>query len=192
MELRHIRVLAIAGCGVAAVLFAIMLFVTLPMLRGYAGGLEPFDVRVGGYTFDQARDLLLALGENGRSFYRYVQVPLDCLFAAGYGVGIAAAVVWLMRAGGDGRPRRRGGGRVMAAIRSVFYGAPLLAAVFDFWENWLVFGMLGQGDGVAFRVVAEASRTTTYKAVFAAIACTSLAFATADFWVRRRRAAKRR
>jgi len=44
-------------------LWAVLSFVTVAHLQQSAGGLPPFDVRLRGYGYEEARALLLALGE---------------------------------------------------------------------------------------------------------------------------------
>lgn len=176
MTRQTIARIALIGIAAAMVLGALMWFVVMP--RFLPEGAMLFDAYVRGITFDQARDLMRALGDDGRWTYRFVQIPLDMVFLVAYALGLGCAIMWLQGArapheiaGG----RRQAGGRVRAAIRSILFAAPFLAAVFDFWENVLVFRMLGQGEGVALSLVNEVSRTTTYKWVFLALTAASLA-----------------
>lgn len=188
MTRRRIGQLALGGCLTAAAVLALMWLVVLPSF--VPPGEVPFDLRPRGYSFDAARDLMIALGPEGRWTYRYVQVPLDMVLALAYGVGIGCAILWLQGRGADaarGRDAMAGSGRIGAAIRSIFLGAPFLAAAFDLWENWLVFRMLGQGEGVSVALVAEASRTTTYKTAFVGIACAALVLTLLRALARRRR-----
>ena len=46
-------------------LWAALSFVTVPHLQQLAGGLPPFDARLRGYGYEEARALLLALGARG-------------------------------------------------------------------------------------------------------------------------------
>ncbi len=46
-----------------------------PYLMRLAGGLEIFDLRVGGYSAAEAEALLAALGDGGRRVYRWLILP---------------------------------------------------------------------------------------------------------------------
>ena len=55
--------LVVALLVLSVALWAPLSFVTVPHLQQSAGGLPPFDVRLRGYGYEEARALLLALGE---------------------------------------------------------------------------------------------------------------------------------
>ena len=55
----------LAGNGV---LWAVMFLGTLAHLQALAGGAAPFDIRPLGYSYEEARAFLEALGEQGRAF----------------------------------------------------------------------------------------------------------------------------
>ncbi len=157
--------IAVAAGGVGIVIAGIFAFITRPALLAYSGGLAMFDGRFGTYSLDDARELLVALGSEGINYYMFVQLPLDMIFPLAYGLALGLAIVHLQRK----VPHKPG--RVRAVLRSVIYAAPWLAAVIDYWENWLILRMLNAGaEGITKALVDEASRTTTYKWVFVAIA----------------------
>ncbi|MBT2130386.1 hypothetical protein [Aliiroseovarius lamellibrachiae] len=69
------------GVFVAAMaIYLTMLFWTLPGISAQAGGLFPFDMRPGGYTFEDAQSFLAALTEQGRALYLGPQHVLDLLY----------------------------------------------------------------------------------------------------------------
>jgi hypothetical protein len=149
---------------VAATLFvfAVMQVWTLPRLQ--VAGMPPFDLRYLGYSLDEARSYLAALGEEGRTFYLNAQLVLDRLYPALYGPALAIALVALdVRAGG------RGWGWVLAVFAIAGMG-------FDWLENAAVATILLAGpDGVTAAMVADASSWTLLKSASLAIAFAGLA-----------------
>ncbi|PTW60932.1 hypothetical protein C8N35_103113 [Breoghania corrubedonensis] len=194
MTRRMIAHIALAGLALSLVIVAAIWLVVLPAML--PAGQLPFDFYKGSMTFDQARDLMLALGERGRSLYRYVLIPLDMVLVVAYGAGIGCAIVWLRGIPDtwgqhpspyEMRRRQPAGRRIRSAVGSVFLVAPFLAAAFDFWENILVFRMLGQGDGLSIRLLEELNRTSGYKWAFLALSVVALFFAMLGFAMRRKR-----
>jgi hypothetical protein len=49
-------------------LWAIMFFGSLAHLSRLAGGLKPFDIELTGYSYDEARAFLNAIGDQGRVY----------------------------------------------------------------------------------------------------------------------------
>ena len=194
MTRRTIARIALAGLGASAVIIAAIWFVVLPALL--PDGQKPFDAYMGSMTFDQVRDLILALGERGRALYRYGLVPLDMVLVVAYGAGIGCAIVWLRGIPDtrsahpspyEMRRRQPAGRRIRSAVGSVFLVAPFLAAAFDFWENVLIFRLLGQGEGVSIRLLEELNRTSGYKWAFLGLTGVALFFALLGFLARRGR-----
>jgi hypothetical protein len=173
----------VAG-GVAITIVVVFAFIVRPRFLSFSGGLESFDGRYGGYFMNDAWDLLEALGPEGIAFYTYVQLPLDMIFPAAYALALGLSIKLLQAAVPGGQ------GRVKMTLRSIIFASPFLAAVFDYWENWLVLRMLNAGaQGVTKVLVDEASRTTTYKWVFLAIGLLGFVISMLRYFLYRRRAA---
>ncbi len=173
MTRRTTALIAMAGLASAALLLALLWLVLYPALL--PEGMLPFDARFTSMTFDQVRNIMLALGADGRSLYRFVLVPVDMALVLAYGAGIGCAIVWLRGEPdrmtiAEMRRRQSAGKRVRSAVGSVLLVAPFLAAAFDAWENVLVFRLLGQGEGVSIRLMEELNRTSGYKWAFLALA----------------------
>jgi hypothetical protein len=138
-------VLAITGA-----LYGAMLLWSLPHLSALAGGRAMFDMRPGGYGYDEAVALVAALGEGGRSFYLNVQQRLDTAFPVFEAASFALLFVRLY-------PRR-------AALPLALLAAA--AALCDELENAAVAVMLRTGaDGLSVPMVATASRWTLLKSI---------------------------
>ena len=116
----------------ALAVFAVMQAWSLPKLR--ADGMPAFDLRYLGYSFDEARAYLAALGEEGRTFYLNAQLVLDRLYPALYGPALAIALVAL-----DARAGGRGWGWVLAVFAIAGMGFDWLEhAIFTFPELLLI------------------------------------------------------
>ncbi|AXS40325.1 hypothetical protein D1F64_09965 [Breoghania sp. L-A4] len=178
--------LAVGG-GVVAVALLGAFFLVRRRFAELSGGLPSFDARPGGYSLGEAQSLLSALGSDGIAYYAHVQLPLDLIFPLAYALALGFGTILLMRGAA------RSENRVAVTLRSVIYAAPFLAAIFDYWENWLVWRMLDAGARDVTKVlVDEASRTTTYKWVFLTIALAGFFLAGLRVLLSSRRGAKRR
>ncbi len=131
--------------------YVTMLVWSLPTISRAASGLTPFDMRPGGYTFDEARAFLAALSADGNAFYRKVQHRLDLFYPALLGATLFFAIALLT-------PASWGQWRWLLAA------AAIPGAIFDYMENHAVATMLRLGaEGVTPVEVATASRWTVLK-----------------------------
>ncbi len=123
-------------------------------LQDMAGGLQPFDLRVRGYSLVEAQDYLAALPAEGSARYLGPVRVLDTLFP----VLMALTLMWWMR------PHRGAMGLVCMAVAAGY-------AVLDLAENAAVATLLRAGvDGADATAVALASALTQAKFVAFAVA----------------------
>jgi hypothetical protein len=170
---------------VSFVVFGVMMFWSVPYLRHVAGGLEPFDGRVFGYTVEEARALLTALSDIGRNFYADVQLQIDTVFPAIYALSRMLLLLWLTAPG-------RLAAHVPLAIRIALLVPPILTAWFDYFENNAIAAMLVAGPQVSADLAARASFWTQTKWVAALLteaSCVILLAAVFVRWMRRRQRA---
>ena len=144
-------VLATVGVYLAMVLWS------LPELARMAGGNMPFDLRPMGYTPQDARAFLSALGDEGRAFYRGVQHWLDLVFPGMFALSLILAFSRLAS-------------RPLALILSAVAAA---AAGFDWAENAAVAGLLTD-PAPTDAAIAAASRLTLLKSVAVTLAMMAL------------------
>lgn len=145
----------------ALFVFALMQFWTLPKLQ--AGAMPPFDLRYLGYSLEEARAYLAALGDEGRTFYHNVQLVLDRIYPALYGPALAIGLIAL-------DPKGRGGG--WGWLLAVF---AIAGMGFDWLENSAISKMLIAGpDGLTGKMVADASSWTLLKSASLSIALAGL------------------
>lgn len=116
--------------GLAAlVVYLFMTQITLAYLHQLTGQ-APFDLRPTGYNPVQARDLLVALGAEGRNYYLTRQLPLDLLYPPLLALCLSAAIQWALGRTAPSLMTR------MAAI------LPWLAASADYLENLGIASMI--------------------------------------------------
>ena len=139
--------------------YATMVFWSLPRLSAMAGGVQMFDLRPMGYSFDEAQAILAALGDVGIQFYVQVQHKLDTVYPA----LLALTLIWAFQA----LFRRRA-----AQVLSVLAAG---AAACDYSENARVATMLKAGaDGIDNAMVEAASFWTIAKSGLTTIALIAL------------------
>ena len=154
---------------VAAGLYGVMLFWSLPVLLAASGNLRPFDLRPWGYTYQEALTLLAALGARGITFYRTVQLTLDTAFPLFESLATGWAILRLA-------PPRWGRWRLALAL------IVLPGMGFDYLENAAIARMLDLGPtGLNASLVARASQFSQMKALFVALAM-SLLLALIALW----------
>jgi hypothetical protein len=157
-----------------AIVYAMMMLVTIPHLTALNGGRAIFDMRPAGYSFSEAMDLLSALGGEGRQYYLNVQQRLDTLFplldAATAAIGLTTFIP------GKSNPVRG------AAI--ILLAAP--CALLDWGENWAVARLLtGYPDAVTPTAVSLASGLSIAKSIWVTVAYSTLLIALV-LWMRQK------
>lgn len=93
-------------------------------LEVYTQGAGPIDLEIPTYTVDRAYELLTAYGEEGRAFYKTLELTVDVIYPLVYGFAFALALAFLWS-------------RVAPGKRWVYF-VPLLVLLgmgFDFLEN---------------------------------------------------------
>ena len=139
--------------------YLMMILWSLPLVSEMAGGGVPFDMRVGGYTFDDARVFLTVITDAGRDFYLNTQQLLDLFYPTLFAITVATPLVHLM-------PRYWGWTLAMPAIA---------AGVSDHLENSAVAVMLRvEPDALTEAMVSTASNWSLVKSILTTIALVAL------------------
>lgn len=110
----------------AMVIYMVMAFWSIPFIAAEAGGQAPFDMRPLGYSLAEATSFLRALTEEGREFYLTVQQRMDIAYPALLGLALVLGLQLVLR-----RP-----------WGTVFGVVALVATAADYFENYLVAGLL--------------------------------------------------
>jgi membrane protease YdiL (CAAX protease family) len=148
--------------GVTFGIYGVMLAWSLPTISAAAGGLAPFDMRPGGYSFAEALAFLTALTPEGAAFYRGTQHLLDLFYPGLLALTLYFAIAALL-------PKRLGAWLWVVALIAVPTG------LFDYLENGAVTAMLDAGPaGLTPALVETASRFTLLKAAGSTLAMSTL------------------
>jgi hypothetical protein len=158
--------LVIAFLIASGVLWAVLFFVTVARLQFLAGGAAPFDIRSSGYSYEEARDYLAALGARGRAYYLNPELVLDSFFPPLYAGSRALALWWLTM------PGRLRIGAVSVGWRWALLTLPIAELIFDCGENAGIATMIWTWPDLSPAVVRAASTATQLK--FAAVALTEI------------------
>jgi hypothetical protein len=154
--------------AIALTVLVFLAFVTGPRLMELAGDVQVFDLRFTGYDHDDAVTILAALGEEGRRYYRNVQLIVDFLFPPLMFLAVGAAFLYFSR------PYGRFTLPLPEGVRLVVVALALIGGVCDLGENLAVLAMLlGDGDptealvnlGSAFTMVKNVALTLAVAAM---------------------------
>ena len=115
----HLLIIALTGLN-----YAMMLVYSMPKLFGAADGLWPFDLRIMGYSAQDATQYVNTISNEGRLFYLEVQQMLDTFFPALFALSL---IVTLYR---------------LAPKLPLLYLFPISGALFDYYENAAVAQIL--------------------------------------------------
>ena len=134
-------------------------------------GVDILDMRFLGYSYEEAVELLVALGSDGRSYYATSQLLTDIVFIPFAFLAVASVFLWLTR------PGQKFSVPLSEGIRVVVIAIAFTAMLSDFVENISILVMLGSGEDPANGVVALAStiagiKWLAYAGSWAALAAT--------------------
>lgn len=148
----------------SGVLWAVLGFITVPHLRQLAGGAAPFDLRWSGYSDEDARAFLAAIGESGRAYYLNPELVLDTIFPPLYAVSFALAFWWLTM------PGRLWQGAVPLPLRWALVALSVVTAMLDGVENLSIARMIWAWPDLSAGVVRVGSLATQSKLMAATTA----------------------
>jgi len=144
-------------------IFISMQIVTIPLILQEAGGLKIFDMLPLGYTYDYAYQFLAQLTERGYELYKYVQLPLDIFFPilnclAGLCTFILLTRLYL-------RVSRKSLQDQYSLALKIVLALPLIAMLFDYLENLMIFVMLTYRLAIPKALVGVANIFTIVKSM---------------------------
>lgn len=135
---------------------AFLIFVLLPPLEQMAQGLL-LDRRPFGFDLEEARGILYHLGETGRAAVQFPYSLVDILLA----ISLSAALcLGSLRLIGSNKSFVGRFSRLVPAIAVVM---PILAGLFDLWENWQLYCMMDIGLDIIDADIAALKRATSFK-----------------------------
>lgn len=138
----------------AMIVYVLMLLYTIPAVEEYSEGKKLFDLSLGGYSYEYARELLTVLGENGRDLYLYNQIPLDFLYPGLFAISCSLLLSWLLL-------------KIKEPNSRLFYFCiiPVAAGAFDYAENILIVSMITGFPDISQRQVEISNLMTIAKNV---------------------------
>ncbi len=143
----------------SGLLWAVMFFGPLAHLTSLAGGLTPFDIRLRGYSYAEARAFLEAIGKAGRAYYASPELILDTFYPPLYAISRGLALWWLTM---PGRVRET---PVPLKVRYALIAVPILMALLDLVENGCISVMLWTWPDLSHGVVEVSSLATQVKII---------------------------
>lgn len=153
--------------------YLVMVLWSIPRISGEASGLAVFDMRPGGYSFDEAKAFLAALSPEGAAFYANVQHRLDAAYPALLALTLGWSILRLAPAG-------------WGVWRGLLAATAIPGMVFDYRENLDVAAMLRLGPGgVTPEMVETASLHSQIKAASTSISMAVLLILLAMWGYRR-------
>lgn len=116
---------------ISSSLYFLMLLVTIPHLHQITNGIKILDMMPTGYNFDYVKQLMVALGDNGRHYYLFRQLPIDLVFPFFFATSNCLIMSWLLN-------------KLEKLNSNWFYVCylPLVAGFFDYAENFAVISIL--------------------------------------------------
>ena len=171
--------LVIALFVASGALWAVLALVTLPHLQHLANGAAPFDLRRSGYSYEEARQFLDAIGEQGRAYYLNPELLLDTFFPPLY-AGLGALVLWWLT-----MPGRLRAGATPAVWRWALIALPVAELIFDWGENACIAAMIWTWPDLSPVLVRVSSVATRLKYAVVALTAISLVALAAAALLRR-------
>ena len=160
----------------SGLIWAVMFFGPLAHLSRLAGGATPFDVRPMGYSYDQARAFLEAIGEQGRNYYVSPELVLDMFYPPLYAASRGLALWWLTM------PGRLREGSLPLSSRWALIALPVVMASLDVVENGCIGAMLWTWPDLSPGLVLVSSTVTRAK-IIAGVLTEILMVALAVMWL---------
>jgi hypothetical protein len=162
---------------VALAVFQIWAFLTIPEAMFYFGDPPMPDVRAGGYSADEIRQVLEQIGEEGRATYLSAQNKIDWIIPV-LGMGMFVMAIWALAEGlSVGGASLTGGQAFLVAC--IGFGSGL----FDLSENVLIARVMTAGpDNFSPRLVEIASVCTQFKYTFVVLSIITVLVLAALRW----------
>jgi len=137
---------------ISSSLYFLMLLVTIPHLHNITNGIKILDMMPAGYDFEYVKQLMEALGEDGRRYYQFRQIPIDLIFPFFFGISNCLIMAWVIDKFGKNNTN----------WLWVCY-LPLFAGFFDYAENFSVISILNSYPDISSQMVRVANLFSVLK-----------------------------
>lgn len=113
------------------IVYAFMLFVSIPKVMSFSGGMKLPDMMPAGYDSNYLNLLFTTLGEKGRDAYLFNQIPADMIYPFLFGISYCLILAYILN-------------KLGRLESNYFYLCllPLIAGLFDYCENAGIIFML--------------------------------------------------
>ena len=159
-KLRKIVSENLSGKKVASLFFltnlvyAFMLFVTIPKTVAYSGGMKLLDMMPQGYDFEYVNELFNKLGEEGREAYLYNQIPVDMIYPLLFGITYSLLIGYFLNK--------------LDKLNTPFFYlclVPVIAGIADYLENFGIISMLNDYPDLSMAQVSASNIFTLIKSL---------------------------
>ncbi len=139
-------------------IYSSMIFYSIPAVVSFAPDFVLFDLSPTGYSYQNAMDLLSALGPEGRSTYLTRQLPLDFIYPGLFAITYSLFLTWIFLKSAGNKSK-------------IFYltFVPILAGLCDYIENIFIILMINSFPELSSNIVGVASLFTVMKSIFTSI-----------------------
>lgn len=139
-------------------IYSLMIVYSIPAVISLAPDLVLFDLSPAGYSYQNAMELLSALGPEGRSIYLTRQLPLDFIYPGLFAITYSLLLTWLFLKSKETKSK-------------IFYFTlvPILAGLCDYIENVFIIVMINSFPELSSNIVGIASLFTIMKSIFTSI-----------------------
>ncbi|AKP53147.1 hypothetical protein [Cyclobacterium amurskyense] len=115
----------------ANIVYILMLVVTIPRTMDFSNGMDLLDMMPMGYDWAYVDKLFSNLGEEGRSNYLTVQLPVDMLYPFLFGISYCLVIAYFIN-----KLNRLHSPCIFLCL------LPILAGIADYLENFGIISML--------------------------------------------------
>lgn len=116
---------------ISSSLYSLMLFVTIPHLHKITAGIKILDMMPAGYDFQYVVQLMEALGETGRHYYLFTQIPIDLVYPFFFALSNCLIMAWFLKKIGK-----------LDTFWYLVCYLPIFAGFFDYAENISIISLL--------------------------------------------------
>jgi len=136
----------------ANIIYIIMLSITIPKLTSISGDLKILDMLPMGYDVAYVKTLFETLGDEGRNYYLFRQLPLDMIYPALFAISYFMIMVYFLK-------------KLKRLDTSYFYLCllPLIAGIADYLENFGIIMLLKSHPNITKTLVTATSTFSMIK-----------------------------
>jgi hypothetical protein len=139
---------------VTNLVYALMLFVTIPHVMEFSNGMKLLDMLPTGYNVEYVNNLWISLEEQGRWAYLYNQIPIDMIYPGLFALSYCLLLAYFFK-------------KINKLHSPYVYlcWLPIIAGLFDYLENIGIITMLLSYPDYSHNLVKASNIFTVVKSV---------------------------